>query len=326
MVLNDFCGDVANDLACIEKISDSVRNGAAVSEIRQVEHFLRVTGIDAGEHQVPLSSRRYSVISSLAFELPEGRCFYCDPKLLRSSHDLSKARFDSITSVRRETKLYETGIALLEAGAEPELVLVDGPLAFSNWWKEAGRDVDRALLIGAVNAFLDACERRGIPVVGIVKRPSARYLMYHLELNGDTSLPDSYVLHHVLATGERTEVFSPRAALRKVIRSSPFMDLIRHPVYCLYARFSRQWDVPPIRLDFPAFSLGCLDDVVEHCYATSYIEGIPFAIVKADEAVRVSKGFVSDIYLEAVSRVGRESGQVGSLAPMWGERSWLETN
>lgn len=323
LVLEDIALDVNKDLEVLARIAKKIRAGAEIAETCRREPFTKVTGIDAGGQMLPLSSRRYAVITALAYSLPEGRCFSTSPESIKFSYGLSDLMFKSILSVRREAKLYETGIEFVERNPDIQLILVDGPLAFSNWWRAAGRPVDRKALVDGVNRFLRLCEEREILVAGIVKRPSARYLLYHLGLQNETNLPDSFVLLQVLGPGERTGVFSPRSALRRVVRSSPFMDAIEFPIYSLYARLSKDWAISPIRIDFPAFSLGYLEEIVEYCYSTSYLQGVPLPVIKADEAVRVSKGFLDEVYLEVISRVGRETGRISYVAPVWGEARWM---
>ena len=67
----------------------------------------------------------------------------------------------------------------------------------------------------AIRGLLEACRDAGITVAGVVKRPSARYFIYSMGLEQETRLPDSPLLLQVLHPGERTDVFSPRAALQQ---------------------------------------------------------------------------------------------------------------
>jgi hypothetical protein len=128
---------------------------------------------------------------------------------------------------------------------------------------------------------------------------------------------------HTLKVGERTDIFSPKTGLRIATRKRALMDSIDSPIYSSYMRISKEWKNPPIRLDLPAYCLDQLDDLANYCYATSYWSGIPLVIVKADEEVKVSKKFVSDVYGEALNIVGRVSGEITQLAPYWGEGNWM---
>ena len=231
--------------------------------------------------------------------------------------------FRSLVDIRREAMLYETACGYIEHYPDVEVVFIDGPLAFSNWWAKVGEEADRQRLIDAVNRLLRMCHKQDIVVAGIVKRPTARHLVHFLGLERETEYTDSFIMLHALEAGERTEVFSPKTGLRMATRSSPIMDAIEAPIYSSYLRISKEWQTPPIRLDLPAYCLDELDQVANYCYATSYWNGLPLPIVKADEEVKVSKRFIADVYSEALSRVGRVSGEISQLAPFWGEANWM---
>ena len=101
------------------------------------------------------------------------------------------------------------------------------------------------------------------------------------------------------------------------------MDAIGHPVYSFYIRLSREWSIPPVRIDLPAYCLGSLDDVADYCYGSSVWRGIPLPIVRADEEVKISKRFIGEVYRDIVGRVGRNTGELSHLAPYWGEGEWM---
>jgi hypothetical protein len=231
--------------------------------------------------------------------------------------------FKSLVNIRREARLYETALRFVEERPSLKLLLIDGPLVFSNWWNKAGRVEDRRRLVDSVRKLLAICRDEGIIVTGIVKRPSARYLIYDLRLQGETNLHDSFLLLHVLRPGERTDIFSPRSALRKASKSSPVMDDIACPIYSFYGRFSKEWSIPPIRVDVPAYCLAFLEDIVDYCNYSSFWGGIPLAIVRADEEVRISRSFMSEIYADILNRASHEGLDVSHLAPYWGEGKWM---
>ena len=323
LMLAEVSGDVDEESPAIRQLSAKIRQELAFLEMSKRNLFKTVAGADAGSQILPLASRRYAVISALVYSLPSGFRFFLAPESLSLPYTLSGERFNGTVSVRREAKLFETACAFIERYPSIQLVLVDGPLAFSNLWGMTGQRHDRQRLIDAVNRFLRLCMEEDIVVAGAVKRPSARYLVYHLELQDETDLPDAFLLLQALRPGERTEVFSPRAALRRAARATPFMDAVDCPIYSFYGRFSRDWFIPPIRIDLPAFSLGYLDEVADYCYWSGFWNGIPLPIIRADEEVRISKRFMGDIYTEIVSHVGRMTGEISHLAPYWGEGKWM---
>lgn len=323
LLLEAVTCDVREGAGAVREIAVWLRRELPLHTMSKREPFVDVAGADAGSQVLPLAARRYAVISALVYSLPRGTRFFLSPEALSSPYSEAGERFGGVVNVRREAKLYETARRFIEEGHKVELLLIDGPLAFSNWWSITGVESDRQRLVNAVCGLLDVCRDAKVAVAGVVKRPSARYLVYTMGLQGTTDLPDSFLMLHTLAPGERTDIFSPRSAMRSAVRSSLFMDAIGHPVYSFYGRFSGEWSIPPVRIDLPAFSLGRLDDVADYCYASSFWGGIPLPIVRADEEVRISKRFICEVYGDILSRVGRGDGEVSHLAPYWGEGAWL---
>ena len=326
LLLNEIPSDVEESLEALRRLVERLRGELTLHSLERRECFSSVAGADAGSQILPLASRRYAVVDALVYEAPSGSRFFLPPLSLSFPYTISDERFRGIVAVRRETLLYETLIEYLSHDPPVELILVDGPLAFSNWWSMRGRRADRRRLIDAVNGFLRICRERGIAVASIVKRPSARYLIYHLGLKEETELPDAFLLLHLLRPGERTGLFSPREALRRVVRSAPLMDALEFSVYSFYCRLTSDWAIPPIRVDIPDFSLSLIDEIADHCYWSSMWWGIPLPILRADEEVRISKRLIADIYSEIIGRVGRLIGDISYLAPYWGEGRWMGTS
>jgi len=323
LLLDEVSGDVLEESPQVEALAARIRGEMRIFPMRKHEAFTHVAGVDAGSQILPLSSRRYGIMSALAYSLPGGVRFFIAPESMSIPYTSMGERFRGTMNVRREAKLYETAALFLESYPETELLLVDGPLAFSNLWMLSGCRKDRERFVEAVNRLLRGCRDAGVAVAGIVKRPSARYLVCHLGLQDETELPDSFLLLQALRAGERTDIFSPRSALREAGLAAPFMDAFEAPIYSFYARMSREWSIPPIRVDLPAYSLAQLDDVADYCYSSSYYDGIPLPIVRADEEVRISRRFVADIYSEIVGRVERARVEVSHIAPYWGEARWM---
>ena len=323
LLLTEITSDILEEGPHVKELAARIRAEDTFYSLRKREAYRRVTGVDAGSQIIPLASRRYAVIGAMAYSLHDGGRFFLQPESLSQSYSLARDRFPSTVNLRREAKLYETATRYLEEHQCPELLLIDGPLAFSNVWSGAGREEDRRRLIDAVRGLLEMCRRLGVVAAGVVKRPSARYMVHYLGLQDETDLPDSFLMLHALEPGQRTDVFSARTAMRMASRGSGFMDAIEEPIYSFYARLTGEWSIPPIRIDLPAFCLSEIDDVADYCYSTSVYRGIPLAIVKADEAVKVTRRFISDVYSEIVARVGREMGEVSQLAPYWGEGEWM---
>lgn len=323
LLLDEVTSHVEEDSPAVKSLASRIRGEMEVFATAKRQPFSEVAGADAGSQVLPLASRRYAVISALVYSIPSGNRFFLEPESFSFPYTAEGEKMKGVVNVRREAKLYETACGFVEGGPGIQLLLLDGPLAFSNWWSMAGREADRQRLIDAVRRLLTLCMEEGIAVAGVVKRPSARYLVYSLGLQMETELPDSFLMLHTLQPGERTDIFSPRSAIRKAVKASPFMDAVGHPIYSFYARLSREWSIPPVRIDLPAFCLGQLEDVADYCHGSSFWEGIPLPIVRADEEVKISRRFMGEVYRDIVGRVGRLSGEVSHLAPYWGEGRWM---
>jgi hypothetical protein len=323
LLLNEISLDVTSEQPIVAALAARIREEMCFSPMTKHEAYVRVAGVDAGSQILPLASKRYGVISALVYGLPKGVKFWMPPESMSLPYGVAGNRFEGIVNVRREAKLYETAVFYLEANPETELLLVDGPLAFSDWWKMAGCHKDQKRLLDAVNRLVHLCREAGIILAGVVKRPSARYLIYHLGLQGETQLPDSFLMLHTLKPGERTDVFSPKTAMMQASRAACFTDSLDVPVYSFYGRMTREWSFPPIRVDIPAYCLGNLDDVADYCYGMALNNGIPLPIVKADEEVKITRRFMAEVYTEILNRVSRRTGEIRGLAPYWGEGRWM---
>jgi len=323
LLLNEISVDVISEQPAVAALAARIREEMCFFPMTKHEAYSRVAGVDAGSQILPLASKRYGVISALVYGLPRGTKFWMAPESMSLPYGVSGNRFEGMVNVRREAKLYETAAVYLEANPETELLLVDGPLAFSNWWKMAGCHKDQKRLLDAVNGLLHLCREAGIKLAGVVKRPSARYLVYHLGLQEETQLPDSFLLLQALKPGERTDIFSPKSAMMQASRAACFMGSLDVPVYSFYGRMTREWSFPPIRVDIPAYCLGSLDDVADYCYGMALSNGIPLPIVKADEEVKITHRFMGEVYTEILNRLSRCTGEIRGLAPYWGEGRWM---
>ena len=308
LIIDEVSKDAHEDFTRLPEIISEVKRQLNFYLVDRIVTYERVAGADAGSQRVPLASRWFAVITALVYQLPNARRYFTSPEAIKLPYGFSGEKFHEIVSVRRETKLFETSASFLMKNDGVDLMLIDGPLAFSNWWARKGEERDRLALISSISLLLNMCAERGVAVAGIVKRATARYLIRYLGLQEKTSLPDAFILLHMLKPGERTEVFSPRNALRKTVRAAPFMDLIDCPIYSFYMRTSSNRLLPPIRIDIPESMLSHVDELAGYCHSTAVRDGIPLPIVKADEEVRVTKKFVNEVYSELIPRLESRFG------------------
>lgn len=323
LIFKELTSSVKEEGPRVRELASRVRRELEISRMRRAEPYRDVSGADAGSQILPLASRRYAVVSALVYTLPRGERYFRAPEPLVLPYTVPNERFEGTLSLRRESKLFETACSFLDDGWRPQLLLVDGPLTLSDLWSRFGGGRDLSRLVEAVKGLLERCREMGIILAGVVKRPSSRHIIHHLGLQEETDFPDSFLLLHALRPGERTGLFPTGAERPRTQAPASLTGAMRYPIYSLYGRFSRDWSIPPLRLDLPDFSLNHLEDLADYCYSTSFWNGIPLPILKADEEVRISKRFMSEIYAEAVARIGRLTGEVSLLAPFWGEGRWM---
>jgi hypothetical protein len=318
LILDEVSKDVQEDLLRLPQVVSAVKERITIHCVDRQIAYNRVAGVDAGSQRVPLASRWFAVIAALVYQLPNAERYFMKPEPIKLPYSFSSEKFHEIVSLRREAKLFETSASFLMNRGSADLVLVDGPLAFGNWWANKGEKQDRSALVSSINLLLNLCAEKGVSVAGVVKRANARYLINYLGLRQMTNLSDAFVLLQMLKPGERTEIFSPKEALKRAMRAAPFMDQIDHPIYSFYLRSSPNCLFPPIRIDIPEFMLDSVDALAGYCYSTAVHEGIPLAIVKADEEVRVTKNFVDEIYSELIPRLENRFGASSLAAREWG--------
>jgi len=308
LIIDEVSKDAHEDFTRLPEIVSEIKRQLNFYPVDRKVSYERVAGADAGSQRVPLASRWFAVITALIYQLPNAKRYFTSPEAIKLPYGFSAEKFHEVVSVRRETKLFETSASFLTKNDDTELMLIDGPLAFSNWWARKGEERDRLALISSINQLLNICTEKGVAVAGVVKRATARYLIRYLGLQEKTSLPDAFVLLQTLKPGERTAIFSPRSALIKTMRAAPFMDLIDCPIYSFYMRTSPNHLLPPIRIDIPGFMLSHVDELAGYCHSTAVRNGIPLPIVKADEEVRVTKRFVNEVYSDLIPRLESRFG------------------
>ncbi len=319
LILDEVSKDVQDDLLKLPQVVSEIKRRLNIHPVKRRTGYQRVAGVDAGSQRVPLASRWFAVISALVYQLPDAERYFTNPEAVRLPYSYSNERFHGVVSLRREAKLFETAASFLKNRGTVDLVLVDGPLVFGNWWAGMGEARDRAALVSSINLLLRLCAEEGVAVAGIVKRATARYLIHHLGLRRITPLSDAFVLLQAMRPGERTEVFSPREAMRRAVRATPFMDRVDQPIYSFYMRSSPFLLSPPIRVDLPEFMVDSVDALAGYCYATAVGDGIPLPIVKADEEARVTKVFVDEVYSELIPRLENRFEASSLAAAVWGE-------
>ena len=136
LILSEITENVYTETPKINQIVEIIRKEVEITPLRKEECYVQVLGVDAGSQVVPLASMQYAVFGALAYSFPYGNRFFLPPESISQPYGDSLSNFRSLVDIRREAMLYETACGYLGHHTDIDLVLIDGPLAFSNWWAE----------------------------------------------------------------------------------------------------------------------------------------------------------------------------------------------
>ncbi|MCX6643528.1 MAG: hypothetical protein NTV15_09085, partial [Candidatus Bathyarchaeota archaeon] len=110
LLLKEVMENIVSEQPEIAALAERIRSESPIYPMSKHEEFIRVVGVDAGSQILPLASRRYAVISALAYSLPTGSRFFLQPEVMMTSNASSSKMFEATINLRREAKLYETAI------------------------------------------------------------------------------------------------------------------------------------------------------------------------------------------------------------------------
>ena len=225
-----------------------------------------------------------------------------------------------------------------EAGARPDLVVVDGPLIPpARVWillkrRGARRESREAALryLEARRRLIDEARERGVSLVGFVKRPRSMYLYRIAEASGleHPKAPDSSVAAREARRRGDMYPEEPVPLMEKEIDALiPWEGIVEYvrPGEVSFAMLRTSDDAPPYRVDFGPLSgrFSTPADVASYLVATADLRGIPAVVALADESVKLTRRVARDAYEDAVLRaVGRASDRElarSLLALLYGE-------
>ena len=164
LLLREISSDVASEQPSVAMLAARIREEMSLFPMTKHEAYKQVAGVDAGSQILPLASKRYGVVSALVYSVPEGSKFWMPPESMSLPYGVAGNRFEGMVNARREAKLYETAAVYLRNHKETEFLIVDGPLAFSDWWGVSGCHKDQKRLLDAVNGLLSLSREVNVTV------------------------------------------------------------------------------------------------------------------------------------------------------------------
>lgn len=264
--------------------------------------FGRIGVVDGGSGVVALNVGYVGVVSAVAVVIEGNRVVdrvVADPLIVpEDPAELpffeSESQVASIVDKVREALVFETATRVAEKGVD--LLVVDGPLVPYGALAKivtASRAEERAWARyrRAVLALHERTSSGGVSVVGFVKRPRSRYIARLHGLRGF----DHVVLSRVLRPGE----YYPEPPLDLSMHPELFHDpdvveIVREVVpRTTYLRLVES--APPSRVDFGRLSVD-YRAILSYFYSTRTREGVPFAVMKADEEAKITRKLIRELY------------------------------
>jgi len=309
---------------------------------------LLAAAADGGSAIYSLSSASLGVCVAISLQLRVGGSVTRGPALSAVvPEDPSQAvgitpqEVDFILSPLREAMVAEAALSAVrgELGEKPDIVILDGPLIPPKPVRLAKRATSHAKLAArAVSRYLRAhselmraSREEGVTLVGFVKRPRAHYLSA-LAGAEDATLSDSAIASEILRRVGQMAPQNPitlyERELELIIKDEQIRGAIEPgSISFAFIRTSRRR--PPYRIDLGPIHepFSSPADVAAYLVATADSDGIPLAVVKADESVKVSRKIATDAYFESLRRMLANASRSASdvrrvlqlLTPMYGE-------
>ncbi len=295
-----------------------------------------VGSADGGSAIYPLVSASFGVFLAVGILIPgDGRVRRTAVRRGVIPEDPDRAagftedEVDAVLRPAREAAVMSAAEEVVRGalGGKPDLLILDGPLIppASLWLKIRGvshaADARSALnsYLEARRGLVDAAREEGVSLVGFVKRPQSRYLRVVLGL--EDGLTDAALSIPWLRDAGLASPWPPATLGRRELDAILGDGEVRGSVEpgevsITMVRTSRSR--PPYRLDLGPLS-GRFSDpaaLVSYLSSRSNALGIPLAVAKADESIKVGRRIADDAYRGAVaSRLAADlrAGQAADL-------------
>ncbi|MEZ0394452.1 MAG: DNA double-strand break repair nuclease NurA [Desulfurococcaceae archaeon] len=309
-----------------------VVGGGTCSPATRQDWPRRIGVVDGGSNLLRLSAGYVGIAAAvgIVFEWPRvARRIAAEPELLPEDPSELSRYEDPLIVQRvadrvREAMVFELALKLLEEGLD--LLVVDGPLipyaviAGRELPEEEARALERYRR--AVRELHSRSRGTRTTVIGFVKRPRSKFL--HKVFGGEEEY-DHVILAGLLGEGEYFPN-PPYHLAPEVFGAQVFHDReVRELVEALDLKFTflkTSPQLPPFRVDFGNVSRD-YGPILNFLYATRTRDGIPFAVAKADEEVKITRELIRQLYEDAlhysvVKTLPSDPSAIAPLMPEYG--------
>jgi len=314
----------------LEDIRKDVKKKVRLSRVKKIATLseLEVVSSDASSYPVPLLLSRVTLMSGLTIRLPLKEKASILAEVLVEDASMPEPEFRFIESAKRESMLplSATHHLMTKANDSVKLVLIDGPLSVSQWYKEVWRSekvrksVDE--LIEAKNNIMQLCKDQEILLLGVVKRGRSTYFHNYFDLLDQ--FIDQFVFHNVLNHEYRTESISIKKAVEKWMREAKHKELLinklRFDIRAFYIKTSDNPLTPPIRVEYPGYLREREDEIASYVLSTAILsndrefDGLPKAQCIAHRECTITRKVMEEIFKEQLYRTTSQTGIQSLLA------------
>lgn len=264
--------------------------------------FSRVGVVDGGSGVMALNVGYVGVVSAVGIIIEANRVverIVAEPSVIpENPADLvqfeSPSAVESIVDKVREALVFETAKRIAERGVD--LLVVDGPVvpygALAK--KPLGLHEEEVAWLRYRSAVLELhkyATRRGVNLVGFVKRPRSKYIARLQNVSGF----DHVVLSSVLKPGEYYPEPPLGLADHLHLFHEPEVAEIVGELKPRITYLKLTDSTPPSRVDFGHLAVD-YRAVLSYFYATRTREGVPYVIMKADEEAKITKKLIRELY------------------------------
>jgi len=309
--------------AMLRQSSEEVREKVKIREV-DVRPDLRMKSCiaaDSSSYPLPFAISRMALIGAIAVRHPTRKPVSVAGQLLDLEPRFASSDFQVYLGAVRESMIPRAVLDQLSRYGPADLILIDGPLSISQWYNLASAEVVRRAVLELVrsrNDLLNAGAKDGIDLIGVVKKSESMYFQKAYGLSG--GLSDQFLFNQVLQFGERTEEISITEQIIAAATGAAMVEKMDHQIYGFYIKTSRNPLTPPLRIEFPDYVKGRVDDLASYVLSTSLesfdykYDGLPQAQCIAHRDGKVTKDAMSAIVQEQIAKMSSSEDSLRLLS------------
>jgi len=135
-------------------------------------------------------------------------------------------------------------------------------------------------------SLLETCKKRGVGVVGFVKRTQMNHFCRVLNI---TPIRDAILLNSIMKTGEYITPFAMKNTVTKTYQRFAQKLELGESIAEIYSSYIKTGQTPPYRIEVPFFCLNKIEEIASVLLTMADPEGIPYPVHEADRYTKITK-------------------------------------